>query len=88
MTDTPAWLAPGNDAAPAPAPAASATTGSPPVGSMNLETSATTTSDSPEDKDLPSVILMMRLLNMGAAAALIAISVRPSYVSCLRALFV
>jgi hypothetical protein len=31
--------------------------------------------DSTDEKDLPSIILMMRLLNMGAAAGLITISV-------------
>ena len=74
MTDTPAWLAPGNDA-PAPAPAAATTTTAPPMGSMGVETNAASAVDA-EDKDLPSVILMMRLLNMGVAGALIGISVR------------
>jgi hypothetical protein len=51
------------------------------MGSMNLETSASNNTSTggdaaADDKDLPSIILMMRLLNMGAAGALIAISVR------------
>lgn len=79
MTDTPAWLAGGNDAPPAPSsPAAGAsttTTTSPPIGSMGVETSTAGATSQVEDKDLPSVILMMRLLNMGVAGALIAISV-------------
>jgi hypothetical protein len=75
MADTPSWLQASNDApAPAPVPTASA-----PVGSMNLETSAVagtnTTTSTADEKDLPSVILMMRLMNMGVAGALIAISV-------------
>jgi hypothetical protein len=76
MADTPSWLQASNDApAPAPAPSASA-----PVGSMNLETSAVAggtnaTTSTADEKDLPSVILMMRLMNMGVAGALIAISV-------------
>jgi hypothetical protein len=78
MTDTPAWLAPGNEA-PAPSPAAdsgTSTTTSPPMGSMGVETNNTTTGTDTDDKDLPSVILMMRLLNMGVAGAIIAVSVR------------
>lgn len=74
MADTPSWLQGGNDppaAAPAPASASA------PVGSMNVETGPTAaTASVVDEKDLPSVILMMRLLNMGVASALIAISVR------------
>jgi hypothetical protein len=46
---------------------------------MNLETNATRAAAATEvdDKELPSIILMMRLLNMGVAGAVIAISVRP-----------
>jgi hypothetical protein len=78
MSQTPSWLQAGNDS-PDPAPAADTPA---PVGSMNVETSnaaAATTATDADSKDLPSIILMMRLLNMGVAGALIAISVR----SCL-----
>jgi hypothetical protein len=72
MSETPSWLQSGNDA---PAPAAPAPS---PVGSLNVETNNNTTSavTAADDKDLPGVILMMRLLNMGVAGAIIAISVR------------
>eukprot|EP00539_Tryblionella_compressa_P002175 CAMPEP_0178741522 /NCGR_PEP_ID=MMETSP0744-20121128/5186_1 /TAXON_ID=913974 /ORGANISM="Nitzschia punctata, Strain CCMP561" /LENGTH=202 /DNA_ID=CAMNT_0020394403 /DNA_START=23 /DNA_END=631 /DNA_ORIENTATION=+ len=73
MSETPSWLAPGNDA---PAPSAAAPAPSPSMGSMDVDTNNTTsTTTVPEEKDLPSIILMMRLLNMGVAGALIAISV-------------
>jgi hypothetical protein len=81
MADTPSWLQASNDA---PVPTPSSSTTAAPIGSMNLDTNnaATasgtngTTSSTPDDKDLPSVILLMRLTNMGVAGALIAISVR------------
>jgi hypothetical protein len=76
MSETPSWLQGGNGA-PEPAPDATAPS---PVGSMNVETTnaatTSTTDDAADAKDLPSIILMMRLLNMGVAGALIAISVR------------
>ena len=74
MSETPSWLQSGNET-PAPAPAAPAPA---PVGSLNVETNNNTTSatSAAEEKDLPSIILMMRLLNMGVAGAIIAISVR------------
>ncbi|KAG7353103.1 COPI associated protein [Nitzschia inconspicua] len=73
MSETPSWLQAGNEA-PAPAPAASAPA---PVGSINLEpsTGAAAATTEVDDKDLPSIILMMRLLNMGVAGAVIAISI-------------
>lgn len=72
MAETPSWLQSGNDAAPAPVPAAPA-----PVGSLNVETTTSNTATTEaDDKDLPAIILMMRLLNMGVAGAIIAISVR------------
>ena len=78
MAETPSWLQGGNEA-PAPAPAAAAPS---PVGSMNVETTnAATTSTTEDAKDLPSIILMMRLMNMGVAGALIAISVRVFFLS-------
>lgn len=76
MTDaTPSWL----DNTPSPDPAPSTTT-SDPVGSLNIESStgknaSTTINTASAEKDLPSIILMMRLLNMGAAGALIGISI-------------
>jgi hypothetical protein len=75
MSETPSWLQSGNEAA-VPSPSAPAPA---PVGSMNLETNATTAAaatDVDDTKDLPSIILMMRLLNMGVAGAVITISVR------------
>jgi hypothetical protein len=52
------------------------------MGSLNIEsstgannTAATAAAAAEADKDLPSIILFMRLVNMGAAGALIAISV-------------
>jgi hypothetical protein len=76
MSETPSWLQTGNEA-PAPTPSAPSPA-SAPATSMNLETNATGAAAAPEvdDKELPSIILMMRLLNMGVAGAVIAISVR------------
>ena len=75
MSETPSWLQSGNET-PAPAPAAPAPT---PVGSLNVETNnnnTISTTSAAEEKDLPAILLMMRLLNMGVAGAIIAISVR------------
>lgn len=74
MSGTPSWLQPsGNDA---PAPAATAAPASLEVtGTTNFSQTAATPSTQEEEKDLPSIILMMRLINMGMAAALITISV-------------
>eukprot|EP00934_Nitzschia_sp_Nitz4_P001604 Nitzschia sp. Nitz4//scaffold111_size72815//47846//48643//NITZ4_005794-RA/size72815-snap-gene-0.108-mRNA-1//-1//CDS//3329533192//1604//frame0 len=64
---SPSWLQASNDA---PAPAAAA----PAPATTHLST--TTPVATPEDdKDLPQVILMMRLTNMGMAVALITFSV-------------
>ena len=75
MADGPSWLD-------TPAPAASASASGPAIDPLSIESStgannaaATTSTVVADDKDLPSIILMMRLLNMGAAGALIAISV-------------
>jgi hypothetical protein len=70
MADTPNWLENSRNAAPAAvenemtldAPANTATTD--------------TAGNGEDDKDLPSIILYMRLANMGVATALIVISVR------------
>ena len=70
MSASPSWL---TTSAPAPAAAA------PAVDPLSIEPSTDApagTSSSTDEKDLPSIILMMRLLNMGAAAGLITVSVR------------
>lgn len=77
MAEAPSWL---DNAAPAaPTPAAA---DAPSMGSLNIEsstgannTAATAAAAAEADKDLPSIILFMRLVNMGAAGALIAISI-------------
>ena len=81
MAEGPSWL---DNAAPA-APTAAAADAAPAMGSLNIEsstgaggasnTAATAAAAAEADKDLPSIILFMRLVNMGAAGALIAISV-------------
>jgi hypothetical protein len=71
MSASPSWL---STSAPAPAAAAPA----PAVDPLSIESSTAATAngtDASEEKDLPSIILMMRLVNMGAAAALITVSV-------------
>ena len=70
MSETPSWLAGGSQA---PAPASSPLEVSSPSptasgGSTQLSGAAATSDD---EKDLPSIILMMRLTNMGLAAAII-----------------
>jgi hypothetical protein len=70
MTDTPSWLSKEN-AASAPAPAAESFEIS--SGADNNASRPTTIQD---DADLPYIILMMRLANMGVAIALMACSVR------------
>lgn len=68
---SPSWLSTSAPAAPAPAPAA--------IDPLSIESNnddaAAGTSASTDEKDLPSIILMMRLLNMGAAAGLITVSI-------------
>jgi hypothetical protein len=67
---SPSWL---STSAPAPAAAAPA---APAVDPLSIESGkdATATSAS-EERDLPSIILMTRLVNMGAAVALITVAV-------------
>lgn len=68
---SPSWLT-----TPAPAPAAEAP--APTMDPLSIESStegAAAATESSDEKDLPSIILMMRLLNMGAAAGLITVSV-------------
>lgn len=72
-SDTPSWLAAGSQtSAPAPSPL-EVTTPAPKSSGTQLSGAATTSAD--EDKDLPSIILMMRLTNMGMAAAIVATAV-------------
>ena len=70
---SPSWL---STSAPAPAAAAPAAPAAPAVDPLSIESGkdATATSAS-EERDLPSIILMTRLVNMGAAVALIAVAV-------------
>lgn len=71
---SPSWLS-------TPAPSGSAPAPAPAVDPLSIESSTEgaagtgTGNDAADEKDLPSIILMMRLLNMGAAGALITISV-------------
>lgn len=70
MAETPSWLAPGNAA---PAPTSAPLEVSAPASSTNNNAAAASSDD---EKDLPSVILMMRLLNMGMAGGIITAAVR------------
>ena len=73
----PSWLTPSNDA-PAPSPAANLEVDSAPhtnlSSNMNNGGSTSPSSDA-DEKDLPGIILTMRLANMGVAAATITVSV-------------
>mmetsp|Transcript_1250 Transcript_1250/g.2305 ORF Transcript_1250/g.2305 Transcript_1250/m.2305 type:complete len:204 (+) Transcript_1250:105-716(+) len=75
MTDSPSWLSPDEGGAAAPAPATktesfeiSGNEGAAPAPSAS-------NTSSPDDADLPGIILMMRLTNMGVAVALMACSI-------------
>lgn len=76
MSGAPSWLdtsASAGASTSSPIPPAS-----PAVGSMNIESNNTAgdaAANAADDKDLPGIILFMRLVNMGAAGALIAISI-------------
>eukprot|EP00536_Pseudo-nitzschia_multiseries_P000945 jgi/Psemu1/250077/estExt_Genewise1Plus.C_120011 len=70
MSEAPSWLE-----TPDPAPAAAAPSVEPMSIDSTTEGAATTSTVATDEKDLPSVILMMRLLNLGAATALIAVSI-------------
>jgi len=76
MSESPSWL---NTAAPTPSASATAPTIDPlSIESSTTENAAaagTSGTGAGDEKDLPSIILMMRLLNMGAAVALISLSV-------------
>jgi len=74
MAESPSWLQSGSDApAPAPAPLEISGTSSPPAS--NTQASSADAAQA-EDKDLPGVILMMRLTNMGMAGGIITAAVR------------
>ena len=73
-SETPSWLASGNEnPAPAPAPAGGLETSTASGGAATADYGDSSAAD---DKELPGVILTMRLANMGVAGALIAVSVR------------
>mmetsp|Transcript_32902 Transcript_32902/g.94486 ORF Transcript_32902/g.94486 Transcript_32902/m.94486 type:complete len:203 (+) Transcript_32902:165-773(+) len=73
MSETPSWLQGGNDA---PAPASSSLEVSAPAPSPGLEpASSTSNGASDDDKELPGVILTMRLLNMGMAGGIVTAAV-------------
>ncbi len=69
MSGSPSWL---TTSAPAPAPAAAAPE---PLSIEPTTQAAGTATETSDEDDLPRIILMMRLLNMGAATGLITISV-------------
>lgn len=73
MADAPSWLSNENEA-PTPAPAAESFEINTGTGDNNAATRSTTSAQ--DDADLPGIILMMRLANMGVSAALMACSVR------------
>jgi hypothetical protein len=77
-SETPTWLSPGNEApAPAPAPAGSSTGGlDTAITSGGATDSNYGVSSAADDRELPGVILTMRLANLGVAAALMTVSVR------------
>jgi len=75
MSDTPSWLS-SPTAAPAPAPVPSPLEISSPTSPSNAAASSVS-----DDKDLPSIILFMRLLNMGVAAGSITVAVSYRIVS-------
>ena len=72
MSETPAWL---SGASNAPAP----TTSAPLEVSTPTSTTSNAASVFDDEKDLPSVILMMRLLNMGMAVGIVTGAVRMSW---------
>lgn len=78
MTDTPSWLSPEEDGAAAAAPAPAPATESFEISGNNEASTGLVQSNTstPDDADLPGIILMMRLANMGVASALMACSVR------------
>jgi hypothetical protein len=72
MADTPSWLDSNNNG---PTAAPMEPTNTTTLDSPNKNSASEPTSITADDKDLPSIILYMRLANMGAAVALITISV-------------
>mmetsp|Transcript_7944 Transcript_7944/g.19537 ORF Transcript_7944/g.19537 Transcript_7944/m.19537 type:complete len:204 (-) Transcript_7944:186-797(-) len=69
MSGSPSWL---TTSAPAPAPAAAAPE---PLSIEPTTQAAGTATETSDEDDLPRIILMMRLLNMGAATGLITVSI-------------
>lgn len=76
MSENPSWLESGN-AGPTPPPAEvfSLDSSSAPVTSSTTSANAPVQLTAEEEKDLPGIILVMRLANMGVAIALMTISV-------------
>ena len=74
MSETPAWLEPSSD----PAPAAPMEQTPPTTLDTPSSAQAEPTSSPEDEKDLPTIILYMRLLNMAASVALVTISVSNS----------
>eukprot|EP00541_Cyclophora_tenuis_P009887 CAMPEP_0116545666 /NCGR_PEP_ID=MMETSP0397-20121206/2797_1 /TAXON_ID=216820 /ORGANISM="Cyclophora tenuis, Strain ECT3854" /LENGTH=205 /DNA_ID=CAMNT_0004070009 /DNA_START=43 /DNA_END=663 /DNA_ORIENTATION=- len=77
MSDAPSWLQEGNNAGAVPAPAAS--TPSPAAfdmsGSPSPREASAPAANVADETDLPSMILIMRLANMGVAAAVMTCSI-------------
>jgi hypothetical protein len=71
MSETPAWLAGASEAT-------ASTTSAPLEVSTPTSNASNAASVADDEKDLPSVILMMRLLNIGMAGGVIASAVRIS----------
>lgn len=69
--NTPAWLQENTTEAPAATPLETEV----PVPAVPAATTTVPTSTMADEAELPSVILIMRLANMGAAVAMIAVSV-------------
>jgi hypothetical protein len=81
MTDAPSWLSKENES-PAPAPAAESFEIN--TGTGDAATPLAASAQDKDDADLPGIILMMRLTNMGVSAALMACSVRYDDDLCFR----
>lgn len=75
MSETPTWLAGSNDA-PAPATSPLEVSAPPSTSSPTSAQASGAAGAADDDKDLPGVILMMRLLNMGMAGGIITAAVR------------
>ena len=88
MSEAPSWLQPAADAPPP--TTTSLEVDSPAVntsgGNTNLSSNmdGNTTTNAQDEKELPSIILTMRLANMAVAVATIVISVRVYLLKCMR----